>query len=702
MFGLSFQLPPQIAGELFPTTMQAPAIERTEVFVDRRLHDRFIENARAADATGQPLVSGSETDPEGVWQALITALAEVSVRRHGPDIQGFVQAQRQNATLSIGEVFRKRLSLQDFEMDYSRAHGTETIAIRVTVHPDVRTTTTPKKQPEEKPPTEDLCLLVLYEGDKLAAIPMGALKHPEQPWSASYRIHYPAPRWADVRLRTCQMRVSKKYEYVYWPFTVTDGRLTQNSVHYVGLVNGMDTLSRCVASSLRYDFSPIMNGDENNIYTPLDRYKLTAAKIYRDDDGRNVAPAIVSDDHYTFNSSLRGSRSLPHCIGTDGAYYFSPGIVSNLVTLGVWDGVWNKALPEDMALQIADDYYFPVDGVAKLSTIFYGVDYGAGHQIVKEGCTAGPTSTVLWETDAWYLLWDYSVSPANYGGGIYFLIVDRTPVSTPTPVTYSVWTAEFDSLVHSGASVLTQEPVVKAEARLGLPVCCVTQLDGLDVTPVVARDAVSYAAHDMTTPALYGISSSIMHYPPDIPLGSISVPYNPHNTRVTFETGVQDLTTDRRDWSIVSFPYGRGSSIFWIEQDPNSDNGAGVAHTPYGDFPFDVDPSWGVSGSTFPSSYSSQSAWFSLFKIWPATAGYTDVTHYPVEILPFNGWLQISNGRHMIQAFTVTDNVGGWDVYIFCDDVDVADNLATLLGTTPDRINTMIMDVPLERIKQFT
>jgi hypothetical protein len=236
MDNLPFQLPVISGTELFPTAIQTPAHTRVHIGLDGQL-------------------------PDGVNPGQVQAEGEAIIVQYSNHICHFLQGQRQHAHAGGLPVWAKSLDLPQMSMTYSRLHGAESFVIRALV----KLGQLPK--PETTDLTSDqLCLLVLYEGHKVAAIPMTALRsgsvYSSPLAKSSWRVDGQIPSTT-----VCQLKLSKTFEPIVASFKIVGRSITPLPTDGSSGGGWCWNASNLFAAGADCDSPGIMNGSGNTLYT---------------------------------------------------------------------------------------------------------------------------------------------------------------------------------------------------------------------------------------------------------------------------------------------------------------------------------------------------------------------------------------------------------------------------------------------------
>jgi hypothetical protein len=193
-------------------------------------------------------------------------------------------------------------------------------------------------------------------------------------------------------------------------------------------------------------------------------------------------------------------------------------------------------------------------------------------------------------------------------------------------------------------------------------------------------------------------NASIFDYSVNFDSTVLNVTYTYSGDGSTYYTTTTTSGTSL-NWFLPGFPFSFGTKIakaYLIQEQDTS-----VASTGVGNLTTTHVGTIFVPGSTFGFTWTKPSE---LGDSTPNQMPYHDV---------FDGWLHASNGKHIVQGFCIATTFAhdvsdgdseppAWAPHLICDGVPFGAALAAALGTSIDNIQTLLLDVPLGRIKQLS
>lgn len=245
--------------------------------------------------------------------------------RHRSGISNFANQSRLGVSAGNIGFSRRRASFGDATAVYTHNSGIEQLAI--TVYPVVH------RVKEETLETPFNCLMVLYSGNKVAAIPMDALVDFNGQASTIHKATLNESSWGSSRITTAQHKFNRDVGGVLFaPLALFGSALRSTSLYCLSLLK--TGLRSAVATQLPaqvvagFPLVPIMNSPSSGttIYTALDTYSIsTELVITRSGDGGNtlglggpygarwVAPSTISSRGvytYGYTASVGGYSNM--------------------------------------------------------------------------------------------------------------------------------------------------------------------------------------------------------------------------------------------------------------------------------------------------------------------------------------------------------------------------------------------------------
>lgn len=662
---------------------------------------------------GTELLPGKPTNPasvvteivssgEGNDQADFVAAQKILVEHEGR-INQFVQAQRQGYNLSNNQLATNKNVHPDIDIRYTNQFGTESVFLQVYPRPPGG------EEVEKKLPI--LCLLVLYEDNKIAAFDMAVLgasdlsklapiytaKLKKSDWSG---WHEPDNRY----VTTMQMQPTKKSPGIIYSFiSLKKNVLSLDPGGYYHLLNSNLNHDSVESQDNLKDFA-VLNGDGSTIYTTFavfaidSKQKITFSQNVYDptrqenpyavsssgeyffygrwagdgsvglfsprpeatpDNPLNVGRSIFVHQHFTYSTSativacLSTSPGIPSCPPTPSNPF---GFGSNNVKIA-----WQSYKLVQTVDQDVDGGYGPPSALA-----FYVLG-GPGQPPTIVNLDSAPGGSRIHGSDG-------SVVVSGGGG----------TVSGAAPCYgYTSKSGFFERFDVNASATSVRTPASSGEfiietASGSGPTEGPGSCDVGDI-PYDFSDSNSVPQHTPNSslaPSGTFIQNQVLSFVKTKGGVSGSCTYNP---------GCDNLTPTCYDGAALSPTY---STI--VRKATITGN---FARTGQGIYNGTTAP--GISIYTFPAPIDTKTFYSANDKL------YTPYGVFPEPSVPsitgFSGWLHVSNPKHYIQGFVINDD----KKYLYLDGKDFTAPLARILKTDISKIRTMIMDIPLDAIKQL-
>jgi hypothetical protein len=310
----SFQLPTQKGTDLWPTTIQPPQSVKVQVIL-----------------------------PPGEWGHLDGQAAETVGQRMLNDFQNpiryFTQSQRHNYSLGVTALSNTEFAIPGLHIMYQNLYGMEEVRINLYPSPEML-----KKKEDE------LCLLVLYESNKIAAILMKDLpKEGETPTSLSIKLKKEllksdwgptstTDNWLDLRSMVAQYKYKgprdTEIPVIMSPIKVgSDYELIRDTSYWV-TTSKFDVFVDAETPAIK--IKSYTEGDVSHFELPLigidETYSLqTAQKVFKYADKQiKEDGAAVSAGDYTNPNQIDENLITPDAICGGTFYYAEPATIFNV------------------------------------------------------------------------------------------------------------------------------------------------------------------------------------------------------------------------------------------------------------------------------------------------------------------------------------------------------------------------------------
>lgn len=230
--------------------------------------------------------------------------AQAIINREKPKINAFCDQHRQQVKISGTRYYSVTQRFNQVAVRYIFSINREILALDVYPAP-VRVV------------EEGLMLLIFYEGNKIAAIPMKDIKgitadHPPLTLSSKYAAELKKSDWGDDLLKVSQYKFNEDDGGVLLsPLRIVDSKVTSAETHY--FASAKQKFETFVASSTRAKRTPLINGVKTTYYTSNDVFAFRKGK-----------PVYVG---------AGGNGETPVAITADGIYYYKPNISTEWFSL---------------------------------------------------------------------------------------------------------------------------------------------------------------------------------------------------------------------------------------------------------------------------------------------------------------------------------------------------------------------------------
>lgn len=614
-----YQLAPIKGTDLFPDTIQAPPIVRASVQYQ-------TEN-------NEPIA------PE-----LIEDYARNIMTQNVGLMSHFVLSQRQNFRAGVAEVTQTQKYYPEFNLSYSNIQGKHEI-IRVDMRMNIRRR--PLEDEIRRKDPDEVVLLILYETDKIATIPMAQLSSLGRSTASRRRLR--RPRWSNFPHVVNQLRFTDQYSVVSSEIGLTGEQISET-------MGSLFVVHDDASLTLRHDGSAgqahkVMNGSGNTIYagTQIFSYSTRYGFRFEGSNGSEYPDALDAGGKPYINEpdEQAGSGS-----GTGRQYSCSIGSWSvnhNAVSISVVDGkrtessvpintegtFYTLTFSYTQSSELCGDVYAtPVTNATTAGGIIYEIS--AQFDGIPLGAYTW-TSESTTDTENWYIL-----ATIYYYGPI-TVSVEGSVVGQSTGGELTVQVGSKGGAPAVSDPVM-YEPLDCASAVSVFDICAGGQGFGnpgsLEAAEECAQQVIANASTYFCGRCELGYSQEIQ--------GSGSITN-------TFTTWTPHGAIGRG--GIYNFPYAvRGVKFVWIQYGNELSR---TIYTPYGNF----------------------------------TLGPRD---------QFEGAWNIANGQHLMQAFTITREGGGDEFYVYLDGRRVDSILTSLLKTSPNSLNAAFMDIHLSKVREFT
>jgi hypothetical protein len=488
-------------------------------------------------------------------------------------------------------------------------------------------------------------LLVLYGGNKVAAWPASKLKNPLGLGAPSYTATLASSSWGATRIKLAQLRPAKKACFVYSALKIT------NSTDAFGNITGI------LSAETNCNLSVIAPG------SALDQFISTQLSRHTNPSGPTAPTGTPLDGSPLFNATATKIYTPFDTLAWDGTNFTTIGSASVLdampYSIGA-DGKRYYALNHPAFLGLMSNT--PGDNAAFPGTGFQpgALSPDALYGVAADGGDVSPAYDD-----------DTHLNVLTQSGGIDILAssgVLSASTETTSAVIGSWW---------NGASYATPADKAAADAFLA----------GQATYSVETGDAAIFD---------YAVS-----FTSTVIWKQLYVDGSPYfGGSSDFLTGYMKSLGSVSDgsWFAPGFPFATGATLnkaYLIEE-----RGTTIAAAN------PVNYAWSNTGSIYAPGRKIDFTWTQS-----TYGGDPTPDQFPYHDV-FDGWLHASNGKHVIQGYCVATAFAhdasesdaeppGWTPYLTCDGISFGDALASALGTTLADIQTIMLDVPLGRIKQF-
>jgi hypothetical protein len=326
-FRFKFELPVRRGTDLFPNVMHAPPVVRTVVHLRRKSYNTANFNK------------------------LITVAEELLQTQLGV-ILNFCNSQRLNHNAGIVDFTAKRREIRFGVIEYTHLNGVETVVLHL--YPEA----------VEDEDEDERCLLVAYDGWKLAAIPMSRLDAPPRniDWSPIYTYsaidepytpsETPGDRfYALSKTRVCQYKLGPgNYSFIYGQVIVWSE--DENPGFDNNLVLGISSATTNAFEKFLYfskyisgvDNSFRFNGDGSTIYGCFDTFTIDQrngdiSATPRDIAFASLAHFVYSDGSLDWGAAV-GDGSKPDPAGPDPEWSYFGRLTARTAGFPIGVGAW--------------------------------------------------------------------------------------------------------------------------------------------------------------------------------------------------------------------------------------------------------------------------------------------------------------------------------------------------------------------------
>lgn len=641
-------------------------------------------------------------------------LAELIVEKYGDYAKSALWPLRQQRAAGIITFMGRTVLLQDgVGMRYSSNGGMEYVTLVV---PPAATRNLLDQIKKEN--DQNLCLMVLHDGNKITAIPMDKLSKPKAVYTKSLDSN-----WGNDFFMSAQIRPSDQFSPVYSPLQF-GAQITRQESYVLTWLGARKNTAPNTSFSQNYltrapiAFIPMLAANGSEVFTPFDMFQFaqTMTGSVSAPDATHAPWLITSDGRYCY-----GVQSETSFLNIGRGTAETRSLFYQAVTIGSWEinvpekykvhsDLDNLALSpyymSDDAYKKIKDQVHPQDGPSPAIAVYYAsaksgltllasiknsnetakLDIPYNVATVSDQFTPTTTQTV-----------ECAIAPSSSTvttTGHYIQNVDDGPNGNHYEVT------PFSSTSEGNRRINVEIKNLPAFWELYTNSVTVSY----DRKYVLAADRL----HDCPPPPgftdpdvhiEYLLSDEQYHAPfPDnvvsfcairFPDGSEYVDYDypPGRTVICY-----CLTTGT--FLPRSKSYTRGP---WDQQQASD-----VPVEPYksahiNSFPFAVN----ISGET--KIYCSVES-FDQNEDPPTRIGMTHYTPYGEfeNKLDFIPWLHVDNGVHVIQGFGFGHAPDAPDKrHLYLDGQEYGSRLSEAIGADINQIQMVVMDVPLSRIKQF-
>lgn len=374
--------------------------------------------------------------PENFTKETALAAARQELARQQPKILNYYQAQQANSRASGLDLSKTHMVSDSIELRHTNLNGTPILEIIINV--DAL--------------SSQLCMMVLYSSNKIAAFDMKALDKGKL--AKVYGASLSQSSWGNEPLLTTQYRYDKNWTAVYGPASFAGSTITASDYlclsrthnKNVGSCLTQSVTSRAGRITLNDPREPILANNGSTVYTPYDIYDLSQAITF------------VGDNASTNNPNIDGP-DVPFAIDATGVNYYLTEPNTGLV----WSGVFAEPISSIYvyALTYMPDYPLTPTGVvyplgyvvqqlpvayeettAELPFIGYyratdvTYNYAVGSWI---GTTYFPNDTIIYTKPDMSLSWP--VHTCTQSGGVDQLDVQLSLMSAVYSGTWNINTA---------------------------------------------------------------------------------------------------------------------------------------------------------------------------------------------------------------------------------------------------------------------
>lgn len=612
-----FQLPPIKGTDVFPSTMQAPPIVRMSV--------------------EYPVDPDRPFRPEVLEDYARTVLAN-----NLGQIEHFVLAQRQNYLAGIVEFTKTSRSFDDFDISYSNnqnRHEIISLKVRVPI----------RRKGGEELEQDQLMLLVLHDGNKLTAIPMGTLSTGNL--KAAYSHECKNSFWGDYQYFVNQLPLGKNYSVIASEFNFQRRR-----INYIG--SSLTVVTKDPKSVFRAQIdlpesSPFpMNGSNDTFY------------LYK-----------VSVDYDSLNHTLTksGMTTDGSAVSADGSWSKDELQTTLYVNSIAMSG--GKTTVRSIPLGKTET------NVSRTKTttnyIFTSTDTGSRCGILNTVTVMPETRT---ESASGPIITSRSFDGISLGS---LTVTQKTHTQNSAPMYIVTHTWTYGAFPVTGFHPLTGQ----IGGGTG---------DGAQVGPIFTGGGSVTSSAATSDPS----SGSETFSPPNFALNPAAIGcgivVSPFDYAAGGPWNISSESVDAAVARIAAEHAGDCTTCNPISHTWSSSGGYTDSVTE--SYP-EIDGFIGY-GERFLIPYAVDDALY--YGITTAPGNGTVHTPYGQTGYDMDGYFNVHNGKHLIQGFTFDRHFsGGGQDFIMLDGDDITSALSDACETGSRSINAIFMDIPLSKIVLF-
>ncbi len=586
----------------------------------------------------------------------LQTIAQTMLDRLRAQIIQWSLAQRQNARDNQLWVHQTHTTMPGASLTYTRMHGHEQLGVKLYPVPPI------------KKGGDELCLVIFHEGNKVTAVRMDGLDASGD-WGAVHAATLNDSSWGAELIKVSQYKFDTIMGTILFsPIKVDKGVVSKAEHHHLCALRS--NLTHFVESATLAERTPRINGADGYYYAPNDVF------IAEKNGSQTIRLARAGEG---------GTGGFPYAITATGAYYYAP------MTSTSWSNVIAAVRPGTLLSTDPFEQHAGADVWGWNPTVSDPTPQLMGNVIMP---LADDTLEAYEELDVPASL-PFPLGTLRYTGPRHGFILPLENITTTldflggddvlTTATgesgYGVWEQANYTVVKNTSTTLTNADTGEAttsdpEFDLSLPLSIFTQQDGLDMvevvfTPLTASYNEVYVDEDNYS---YAHTATCLDW---------------EFFNYTDQTGAQGEIYSASlwsypyyDWKYISVPENPSGYAWLVSYPPNLGVELGeyyfsdshILYTPYGATAFPEPLAWGEK-------------YHQSLMMWKR----------------YTPWLHLSNGEKMLQGWEL---FGARKVYYRHtpkdDPVDVTEKLTRVTKTTADKIQALIIDVPLKRVKEFT